>query len=110
MTKEEFEILQSDLQQSGKSVKAYLHEAGVSYSTYNYWRKKAATADEAREKPAMAPISFKRPPAPPVFAEVVPSGATVLFPNGLRVHFGGGTESVLLDLLDKSLSARVLPE
>ena len=36
MTKEEFEVLQLDLQQSGKSVKDYLHEAGVNYSTYNY--------------------------------------------------------------------------
>lgn len=33
MTKEEFEVLQLDLQQSGKSVKDYLHEAGVNYST-----------------------------------------------------------------------------
>ena len=40
MTKEEFEVLQLNLQQSGKSVKDYLHEAGVNYSTYNYWRKK----------------------------------------------------------------------
>ena len=40
MTKEEFEVLQLDLQQSGKSVKDYLQEAGVNYSTYNYWRKK----------------------------------------------------------------------
>ncbi len=40
MTKEEFEVLQLDLQQSGKSVKDYLHDAGVNYSTYNYWRKK----------------------------------------------------------------------
>ena len=40
MTKEEFEVLQLDLQLSGKSVKDYLHDVGVNYSTYNYWRKK----------------------------------------------------------------------
>ncbi len=40
MTKEEFEVLQLDLQQSGKSVKDYLHDVGVNYSTYNYLRKK----------------------------------------------------------------------
>lgn len=51
MTKEDFEILQSDLLQSGKSVKAYLQEAGVSYSTYNYWRKKVATQTKTIEKP-----------------------------------------------------------
>ena len=39
----------------------------------------------------------------------VPSGATLLFPNGLRAYFGSGTEGVLLELLNKSLSAHVLP-
>ncbi len=39
MTKEEFEVLQLDLQQSGKSIESYLQEAGVGYST-----SKASTA------------------------------------------------------------------
>ena len=85
MTKEEFEVLQLDLQHSGKSVKDYLQESGVNYSTYNYWRKK-------------------------LLAGAMPSGATLLFPNGLRAHFGSGTESVLMELLTKSLVAHVLPE
>ena len=46
----------------------------------------------------------------PVFTGSMPSGATLLFPNGLRAHFGSGTESVLLELLNKSLPAHVLPE
>lgn len=46
MTKEEFEVLQLDLQQSGKSVKDYLHDAGVNYSTYHYWRKKLLSRDD----------------------------------------------------------------
>ena len=56
MTKEEFEVLQLELQQSGKSIKLYLQEAGIVYSTYNYWRKKL----EAEAKPVrdLAPISF----------------------------------------------------
>ena len=107
MTKEEFEVLQLDLQQSGKSVKDYLHDAGINYSTYNYWRKKMTEKDSS--KPELAPISFTQP-SDPVFSGAVPSGATLLFPNGLRAHFGSGTESVLLELLNKSLSAHVLPE
>ena len=107
MTKEEFEVLQLDLQQSGKSVKDYLYDAGVNYSTYNYWRKKMTEKESS--KPEIAPISFTQS-ADPVFASAVPSGATLLFPNGLRAHFGSGTESVLLELLNKSLSAHVLPE
>ena len=107
MTKEEFEVLQLDLQQSGKSIKEYLHDAGVNYSTYNYWRKKMIEKESS--KPELAPISFTQP-SDPVFTGALPSGATLLFPNGLRAHFGSGTEGVLLELLNKSLSSHVLPE
>ena len=96
MTKEEFEVLQLNLQQSGKSVKDYLQKAGVNYSTYNYWRKKLLAKDNP--KPELAPISFTQH-ADPVFSGSVPTGATLLFPNGLRAHFGSGTESVLMELL-----------
>ena len=99
MTKEEFEVLQLDMQQSGKSVKDYLQEAGVNYSTYNYWRKKLLAKDNP--KPELAPISFTQH-ADPIFSGSIPTGATLLFPNGLRAHFGSGTEDVLRDLLDKS--------
>ena len=107
MTKEEFEVLQLDLQQSGTSVKDYLHDAGVNYSTYNYWRRKMLAMESS--KPSLAPISFSKP-SDPVFTGGVPSGATLLFPNGLRAHFGAGTEDVLRDLLVKSLMSHVLPE
>ena len=101
MTKEEFEILLLDLQQSGKSVKDYLHDVGVNYSTYNYWRKKLI--EKESPKPELAPISFTQS-SDPVFTGAVPSGATLLFPNGLRAHFGSGTEDVLRELLVKSLT------
>ena len=107
MTKEEFEVLQLDLQQSGKSVKDYLRDAGVNYSTYNYWRKKLLVKDDP--KLDLAPISFTQH-SDLVFPGSVPSGATLLFPNGLRAHFGSGTESVLLELLNKSLVSHVLSE
>ena len=107
MTKEEFEVLQLDLQQSGKSIKEYLHDAGVNYSTYNYWRKKMT--EKESPKLELAPISFTHP-SDPMFTGAVPSGATLLFPNGLRAHFGSGTEDVLRELLDKSLICHVLPE
>ena len=108
MTKEEFEVLQLDLQQSGKSIKSYLHDAGICYSTYTYWKKKADA--EAKPKRDLAPISFTNRQSDPVFTGVVPSGATLLFPNGLRAHFGAGTEGMLMELLTKSLESHVLPE
>ena len=107
MTKEEFEVLQLDLQQSGMSIKDYLQHVGVNYSTYNYWLKKLKEKDS--QKPELAPISFTQP-SDPVFSGAVPSGATLLFPNGLRAHFGSGTENILLELLNKSLPTHVLPE
>ena len=108
MTKEEFEALQLDLQQSGKSIKSYLQDAGIGYSTYNYWRKKFA--EEAKPRRDLAPISFTNRQSDPVFMGVVPSGATLLFPNGLRAHFGTGTEGMLMEVLTKSLESHVLPE
>ena len=107
MTKEEFEVLQLDLQQSGKPLMSYLKDAGVKYSTYTYWRRKM----EYEHKPEhpIAPISFTRSSGS-VFTGTVSSGATLLFPNGLRAHFGSGTEDVLRELLDKSLVSHVLPE
>ena len=107
MTKEEFEVLQVDLRQSGKSVKEYLHDAGVNYSTYNYWRKKSLAGEASR--PALAPISITGH-ADSAFTASVPSGATLLFPNGLRAHFGSGTEALLREMLDKSLASHVLSE
>ncbi len=101
MTKEEFLQLQSDHQQSGLSLKSYLQQIGTGYSTYNYWRKKYCSAEDQHH--ALAPISFRQspPPSGSVFSGDVPCGATLLFPNGLRAHFGSGTEDVLRELLNE---------
>ena len=79
----------------------------ISTNAYADWRKKLKENDSP--KPELAPISFTQS-ADPMFTGAMPSGATLLFPNGLRAHFGSGTESVLMELLTKSLVAHVLPE
>lgn len=111
MNKEEFVALQLQHQHSGKSLKKFLQEVGVCYSKYNYWNKRCKTDDQPHE---LAPITFTAPEgnsrtATPTFAGDLPSGATLLFPNGLRAHFGSGTESMLMSLLEKSLAGHVLP-
>jgi len=108
MTKEDFIKLQSDHVKSGMSLKLYLQQIGTSYSTYNYWRKKySLSGEQCRE---IAPISFlgsgtSQCPLPPD----VPSGVSLLFPNGLRAHFGAGADGMLRELLYKSLDCDVLP-
>ena len=108
MSKEEFLQLQSDHQASGLSLKSYLQQIGTGYSTYNYWRKKYCSAEDEHHN--LAPISFRQSgPSSNTFTGDVPGGATLLFPNGLRAHFGSGTEELLRDLLDRSLMSHVLP-
>mgnify|MGYP003293647780 FL=1 len=110
MTKEEFAELQFRHQESGKTLKVYLKEIGVGYSTYNYWRKKYLSDEEPH---GLAPISFRGEASHSTeglsFPKDIPSGATLLFPNGLRAHFGSGTERMLMELLEKSLVSHVLP-
>lgn len=111
MTKEEFATLQQLHQESGKSLKDFLKEQSIVYSTYNYWRKKFLSEDQPHE---LAPITFTEPEGynsttAQSFTGDLPSGATLLFPNGLRAHFGSGTENILMEVLQKSLTGHVLP-
>lgn len=110
MNKEEFVLLQQQYQQSGKSLKEFLKDAGICYSKYNYWNKKCKSDDTPHE---LAPIMFTESkehlPSFPSFTGELPSGATLLFPNGLKAHFGTGTEAMLMDVLKQSLVGHVLP-
>ena len=102
MNRSEFEELESRVQQRGLPLRLYLRQIGVSYSTYHYWRKKCAAEKESL-KQELAPISFKQPTAELTMGEQVPQGVSLLFPNGLRAHFGNGSERLLMELLAQSL-------
>ena len=110
MNKEEFALLQQQYQQSSKSLKEFLKDAGICYSKYNYWNKKCKSDDVPHE---LAPIMFtetqENNSVIPPFTGDLPSGATLLFPNGLRAHFGTGTEGMLMEVLKQSLVSHVLP-
>ena len=108
MTREEFIDLQLAHQSSGLTLKLYLQQAGISYSTYNYWRKKFCSPDDPVRD--LTPINIRRSTSSAhSFSGDVPIGVSLLFPNGLQAHFGVGSEDVLMELLDKSLSSHVLP-
>lgn len=108
MTQEEFMDLQSAHQASGLPLKTYLRQTGTSYSTYNYWRKKLYSGNSPVRD--LAPISIRHGSSSASMQQGdMPSGVSLLFPNGLRAHFGAGSEDVLMELLDKSLPSHVLP-
>ena len=102
MNRQEFEELELQLQQSDLPLKSYLQQLGVSYLTYHYWRKKCSV-DKNSVKQELAPISFKQAATESSLEEQVPHGVALLFPNGLRAHFGSGSEEMLMELLTQSL-------
>ena len=111
MTKLDFEELQHKFQDSGMTLKAFLKLEGIAYSTYNYWSKKLR--DEAVSLP-IAPIALRESQDTYMSGDVSLSnvelpGVTLAFPNGVRAHFGRGSENVLMDVLTKSMS-HVLPQ
>lgn len=57
MTKEEFETLQVEHSQSGKTLKVFLNEKGVSYGTYHYWLKKKENAESMGELAPMLTVN-----------------------------------------------------
>ena len=102
MNRQEFEELELQLQQSGLPLKSYLQQIGVSYSTYHYWRKKCSV-DGNSIKQELAPISFKQTATETSPVAQIPHGVAVLFRNGLRAHFGNGSEAILTELFAQSL-------
>ena len=54
----------------------------------------------------MAPITIREPQgvnAENTLAGVGLPGVTLAFPNGLKAHFGQGSERVLMEVLNRSL-------
>lgn len=111
MDKLEFMELQRKFNTSGKTLKSFLKEEGVAYSTYNYWSNKIKSEDKAEAMP-MAPIALQTSGRPVASSSVMNGvdvpGVTLAFPNGVRAHFGSGSEGILVEVLKKSMGY-VLP-
>ena len=103
MTREEFEALRNRVKASGQTLKSVLKTEGIAYSTYNYWLRK--TRDEQEPRP-MAPITIREPQRDThenMLSGLGLPGVTLAFPNGLKAHFGRGSETVLMEVLNRSL-------
>ena len=109
MTKSEYQDLQMRAATSGMTLKSFLQAEGVAYSTYNYWCRKMKTESETFP---IAPISIlsesHSTSASGTVTGVGVPGVMVAFPNGVRAHFGQGSEGVLMEVLTKSMG-HVLP-
>ena len=103
MTREEFEALRNRVKASGKTLKSVLKAEGVAYSTYNYWLRKTRAEQEPHP---MAPITIReaqRDTSGNMLSGLGMPGVTLAFPNGLRAHFGQGSERVMMEVLSRSL-------
>lgn len=106
MTRKEFERIQTELKESGLPIKEYLASVGVAYSTYSYWRKKV---EQEMQALPIAPITIKN--AEPTHSTIAPAiyggeahGVMLAFPNGVRAHFGAGSEKILMEVLNRSMT------
>lgn len=104
MTKSEFQDLQRKAALSGTTLKEFLQSVVMTYSTYKYWSKKIRTGSEPMP---IAPISLRDKSHETTqgmsMPEVTLPGVTVAFPNGVKAHFGQGSERVLMELLSQSM-------
>lgn len=105
MTKSEFQELQVRAASSGTPLKEFLKRESVAYSTYNYWSKKMKS--ESISHP-IAPITIRKAsaqlPETASMSGIGLSGVTLAFPNGVRAHFGIGSEAILMEVLSQSMS------
>ncbi len=108
MTKEQFSSLQELHRLSGLSLLKFLQREHVSYSTYNYWKRKSASVpDHGTSTPqsVLALISIK---APCIASFSSVSGMTLLFPNGVCAHLGAGMEEAASRLINQYACYHVL--
>lgn len=108
MTKDVFLQLQDLQRNSGLSLTKFLRERGLSYSTYNYWRRKFLYQESEESEVPFAQVCLR-----PSTDVVLPSPAghiTLCFPNGVHVCLAAGMEESASRLITSYPYGHVLPE
>ena len=104
--------LVQDQQSSGKTVKEYCKQIGMSMSTYCYWKRKFKEVD----KPCgLVPVQLfggvKTTEVQLQSSAPVATGAMMIhFPNGVKVEFRSSEDSVGIQMLNHMCKRYVLPE
>ena len=108
MTKSDFLQLQELQRDSGLTLMKYLRENGLSYSTYNYWKRKFLCRVSEESAVPFARVCLR--PSTEV-ALTSPTGhITLRFPNGVHVCLDAGMEESASRLITSYPYGHVLPE
>ena len=108
MTKDDFLQLQELQRNSGLTLMKYLQENGLSYSTYNYWKRKFLCQDSEESEVPFAQVCLR-----PSTEVALPSSIgriTLRFPNGVHVCLDAGMEESASRLITSYPYSHVLPE
>ena len=108
MTKSDFLQLKGLQRNSGLTLMKYLRENCLSYSTYNYWRRKFLCQESETSEVTFAWVCL-RPSTEVALAS--PTGhITLRFPNGVHVCLDTGMEESASRLITSYPYGHVLPE
>ena len=110
MTREEFELLQQRLQNSGLGIMKFLRSENINHSTYTKWKRRFSTKENATSKTeqTLAPVTISHTKC----SNIVPiaNRLTIIFPNGVKVQVPVGFESSAVDLITSYPYGHVLPK
>lgn len=117
MSKEDFLAILSRQQQSGLTIKDFCENESYSVSCFHYWKSKYGLnrpygSGSPSSPTEFAPVSFRAASSPALSATGSADGAiTIEFPNGVKIHFRGSSESgTALQVITQLCHRHVLPE
>lgn len=108
MTKDDFLQLQELQRNSGLTLMKYLQENGLSYSTYNYWKRKFLYQESEASEVPFAQVCLR--PSTEVALPSPTGHITLRFPNGVHVCLDAGMEESASLLITSYPHGHVLPE
>lgn len=120
MSKDDFLAILGRQQQSGLTIKDFCENEGYSVSCFHYWKSKYGLnrpygSGSPSSATAFAPVSLRSSSSS--LSKGLPEDSplqgaiTIEFPNGMKIHFRGTSESsTALQVITQLCHRHVLPE
>ena len=102
MNRQEFEELELQVQQSELPLKSYLQQIGVVIQPITTGVENVPLTGAVSNTSWLLSV-LNRHLTESSQEEQLPHGVALLFPNGLRAHFGSGSEDLLKEIFTQSL-------